>query len=270
MYKKIGFIGMGNMGQAILAGLISSGTVEAGDIYVNNRSPGKAQKVVEKYGCHLTKTPEELVEQSDVVILGTKPQDLLSMLEPLKNAFTADQVVMSLAAGIGIDTLRKYIFDAAIVRIITNTPILVCRGSIGFHLSKPDIVIEKLVKRLFSPLGFVIALEEGDPLSAMTVASAAGTGFIFEIMQYWQEWVVEHGVSEEEARKIVVETFLGTAQLAERERDQSFENLTTKVASKKGVTAAGLQSLRELELEGILRMSFNKAVIRDRELGKSS
>ena len=269
MNKKIGFIGMGNMGQAILAGLIKSGTVEGSQVFVNNRSPGKVQKVVDKYACHSTDTAEELVEQVDVVILATKPQDLFAMLEPLKNTFNSDQVVMSLAAGIGLDSIKRYIPEAAIVRIITNTPIFVCRGAVGFHLSRPDIMIEKLVKDLFSPLGHVFPLEEGDPLSAMTVASAAGTGFIFEIMQYWRDWVVEHGVPEDEARRIVVETFLGTAQLAEKESGQSFESLTAKVASNKGVTAAGLQSMRELELEGLLRMSFNKAIIRDQELGKN-
>ena len=87
-------------------------------------------------------------------------------------------------------------------------------------------------------------------------------------MGYWQDWLSENGIEPDEARKIVVETFLGTALLAQSEEQQSFENLTTKVASKKGVTAAGLQSIRELELEGILRMSFNKSVRRNQELGK--
>ena len=117
-------------------------------------------------------------------------------------------------------------------------------------------------------MGHVVSLEEGEEFSAFMVAASSGTGFIFELMQYWQDWIQEHGIAEEEAKKIITETFIGTALLAAEEKEMTFHQLTDKVASKKGVTAAGLSSMRELELEGILRMSFNKAVMRDHELGK--
>ena len=266
--KKIGFIGAGNMAQAIIRGLTSSSTVAPDNIYICNRSPGKVEKVVNKYGCQSVATNEELVDLVDIVVLATKPQDLLPALEPIRSSFSADQVVVSLAAGLQLQTLEKYIPEGRLVRIMTNTPIFVCQAVIGFCLSQPDIMVEKLVKKLFSPLGHVVSLEEGDPFSAFMVASSSGTGFILELMQYWQDWIEEHEIDSDEAKRIVIETFLGTALLANSEFEQSFADLTQKVASKKGVTAAGLQSMRELELEGILRMSFNKAVIRDRELGK--
>ena len=113
-------------------------------------------------------------------------------------------------------------------------------------------------------------MNEGEPFEALTVSCGSGTGFVFELMQYWQDWIQEHGIDQAEAKKIITETFLGTAQLAASEDEMSFNQLTDKVASKKGVTAAGLESMRELELEGILRMSFNKAVMRDHELGKNT
>ena len=267
--KKIGFIGMGNMGQAILRGLISSDTLEAENIYIHNRTEGKMQKMVSLYGCHACSTSEELVESADIIILATKPQDLLELLEPLRTAFNEDKVVISLAAGIQLSTLRKYIEGAHIARVMTNTPIFICKAVIGFCLATPDIIVENLVKKLFSPLGYVVSLDEGDPFSAFTVAVSSGSGFLFEVMQYWQDWIQENGIEEEEAKKIVLETFLGTAELAKSEKNLNFQQLTEKVTSKKGVTAAGLASMRELELEGILRMSFNKAVMRDHDLGKS-
>ena len=89
-------------------------------------------------------------------------------------------------------------------------------------------------------------------------------------MKYWQDWVEENGIEPDVARKIVAETFLGTAQLALDNPDVTFDQQIVKVASKKGVTAAGLSSMRELELEGILRMSFNKALMRDHELAKEN
>lgn len=268
--KKIGFIGMGNMGQSILSGLVQSQTIAPENIFVHNRTPGKAQKMVSKFQVTAVDTPEELVDRSDVVILATKPQDLLDLLEPLRSAFTEGKVAMSLAAGIQLSTLKKYMPEAMIVRVMPNTPIHICRGVISFCVSKPDIILENLVKKLFSPLGHVVSTEEGEEFSALTVSSASGTGFILELMQYWQDWIEEYGLEAEDARKIVVETFLGTVELAAQDEGTSFTQLTEKVASKKGVTAAGLSSMRKLELEGILRMSFNKALMRDHELAKEN
>lgn len=268
--KSIGFIGLGNMGQAILGALLNSQTLKPHQVYVHNRTPGKTQKMVARYNVNAVETPEELIEKSDVVILATKPQDLLNLLEPLKNTFTSDKVAISLAAGIQLATLKKYIPEAQLVRVMPNTPIFICKAVIGFCTAKPNIVIENLIKKLFSPLGYVVSTEEGEEFSALMVASASGTGFILELMKYWQDWIEENGIEPEIARKIVIETFLGTAQLAGESPDLSFDQQTVKVASKKGVTAAGLSSMRELELEGILRMSFNKALMRDHELAKEN
>ncbi len=268
--KKIGFIGLGNMGQAILSALMTSETLVPEQVFVHNRTPGKVQKMVSRFQVNAVATAEELVEKSDIIILATKPQDLLDLLEPLRETFTSDKVAISLAAGIQLSTLRKYIGEAALVRVMPNTPIFICQAVVSFCLEKSNIVIEKLVKNLFSPLGYVVSTEEGEEFSSLMVASASGTGFVLELMKYWQDWIEENGVSPEIARKVVIETFRGTAELAAESPDLSFDQQTVRVASKKGVTAAGLASMRELELEGILRMSFNKALMRDHELAKEN
>lgn len=268
--KKIGFIGLGNMGQAIIKALLSSGTLKPEQVLVHNRTPGKVQKMVSRFNVTAFDTAEELVEKADVVMLATKPQDLLELLEPLRTAFSLDKAVISLAAGISLKTLRKYIPEAQLVRVMPNTPIFICKAVIGFCLEKPNVVLEGLVKKLFSPLGYVVSTEEGEEFSALMVSSSSGTGFILELMKYWQDWVEENGLEPEMARKIVIETFMGAAQLAAESPDLSFDQQIVKVASKKGVTAAGLSSMRELELEGILRMSFNKALMRDHELAKEN
>jgi pyrroline-5-carboxylate reductase len=268
--KKIGFIGLGNMGQAILSALMRSQTLKPEQVYVHNRTPGKVQKMVNRFRVHAVSTAEELVELCDVVLLATKPQDLLDLLEPLRKTFTSEKVAISLAAGIPLATLRKYIREAQLVRVMPNTPIFVCQAVVGFCLEKPNLLLEKLIKNLFSPLGFVVSTEEGEEFSAIMVAASSGTGFILELMKYWQDWVEENGIAPEIARKVVIETFLGAAQLAAANPEVSFDQHTERVASKKGVTAAGLESMRELELEGILRMSFNKSLMRDHELAKEN
>ena len=112
-------------------------------------------------------------------------------------------------------------------------------------------------------------VDEDESFEALTVASSSGIGFVFELMIYWSEWLEERGFSKEEARDITVQTFSGASVLAETSQNLDLTELQKKVVSKKGVTAAGLNSIRELDIERCLRISFEKAVLRDREIGKS-
>ena len=93
---------------------------------------------------------------------------------------------------------------------------------------------------------------------------------MLELMEYWRDWIEEHGFDPETSRQMVVQTFLGAAMMAEKAGEQSLLDLQEKVVSKKGVTAAGLQSMRELEIERALRYSFEKAVLRDQELARKA
>lgn len=268
--KKVGFIGVGHIAQSILSAFVENKILKGKHIFVHNRTPGKARKMVDRFGVTALRTPEQLVENSDIVILATKPQDLLSLLEPLGNVFTEDKVVISLASGVQLSTLKKFVRMGHLVRLMPSTPIFVCQAVIGFCLVESHWGLENLVRKLFSPLGYVVLVEEGEEFSSMTVAASSGTGFVFEIMQYWKDWLQEHGLASETACKIVIQTFMGAALLAQKEPGLSFDELASKVASKKGVTCAGLESMRELELEGILRMSFNRALIRDQEIAREN
>ena len=90
------------------------------------------------------------------------------------------------------------------------------------------------------------------------------------MMQIWQEWIEQFEIDPETAKQMTLGTFLGTAMLAEKSPNLNFYELQTKVVSKKGVTAAGLEGMRDGEIDRILRISFEKAALRNRELGKSS
>lgn len=266
--KKIGFIGAGNMARAIISGLLGSDSVKPEQIYATNRSEGKIQKLVAKYGINQCKTNEELVESCDVIFLTVKPQDLPTVLDSLGPTIDESKLVISLAAGMSLAYLNKWIPNAPVIRVMTNTPIFICKGVIGFCNNKRAEAYEKYVENLFSSMGYVVKLEEGEPFEALTVASSSGTGFIFELMQYWQEWIEEHGISETVAKQIVVNTFVGSALLAQQAPDTPIDELQNRVVSKKGGTAAGLEAMRDLELDSILRMSFNKSEMRFREISQ--
>lgn len=269
MAQKIGFIGAGNMCQSLIEGWLAKNVVAPSQIFVSNRTPGKLKKLVQQFAVNECATNEDLVDVSDVVIISVKPQDLILAIEPIASSFRDDQVVISLAAGIPLSRLKKLLPKGArVIRMIPNTPSRIHLGVIGYCSTTNDIPIDRFMENLFSQLGLVIRVDEGEPFEALTVSCSAGVGFIYEMMLYWQEWLEERGFSPEQAQKMTVQTFLGASQLAAQNSTQSLVDLQNRVTSKKGVTAAGLDSMRELEVERLLRYSFEKAALRDRELAQ--
>ncbi|HEY1080468.1 MAG TPA: pyrroline-5-carboxylate reductase dimerization domain-containing protein, partial [Bdellovibrio sp.] len=130
-----------------------------------------------------------------------------------------------------------------------------------------DDALDSTVADLFAPLGRVIQVSDEDQFEALMISCSSGTGFVFEMMMYWQDWIEEHGFSKEEAQMMTIETFVGASLLAAQARE-GVEELQARVTSKKGVTAAGLQSMRELEIERALRISFEKAAMRNKEMAR--
>lgn len=268
---KIGFLGAGNMAQAIIKGLIEAKVISANSIFATNRSAGKLQRLVENFGINPLSNNEQLIDQTDVVILGVKPQDLSEAIDPILSIFHEKQIVISLAAGITLKALKKKLPHCRLVRLMPNTPSLISRGVLGYVVDdNQDQGLDTLMEDLFSPLGYVIKVDDESQFEALSVACAAGTGFVFELMLYWQEWLEEHDFPKEIARKMTVETFAGASMLAAQNATSDIQELLNKVTSKKGITEAGLQSMRELEVERALRYSFEKSALRNQELGKNS
>ncbi len=265
--QKIGFLGAGNMAQAMIKGLIEGG-IPTKNIFATNRSEGKLHRLAETFSIHPISNNDELIDLCDIIILAVKPQDLLTALEPVSRAFDEHKIVISIAAGIRMEKLERYIHEARLARVMPNTPSLIGRGVIGYLLNDDDDeALESTVEDLFAPLGRVIKVSDEDQFEALMVSCSSGTGFVFEMMMYWQDWIEEHGFSAEEARLMTIETFVGASLLAAQARE-GVEDLQARVTSKKGVTAAGLQSMRELEIERALRISFEKAAMRNKEMGR--
>lgn len=269
--RKVGFIGVGNMGQAMIKALVDSQTIAQGNIYATNRSSGKLKKVEEQYGVQPLPTNEELVDLCDIVVVAVKPQDLAQVLEPIASSFHESQLVISVAAGFSLKSLKKLLPNViGLARAMPNTPANIRKAVVGYCLADGADSYQASVEEFLSPLGLVVQAEEGEQFEALTVSCGSGPGFIFELMQYWQEWIEEHGFDPETARRMVVQTFVGAAELAAQAPDTNLSDLQDRVVSKKGVTAAGLQSMRELEIERALRYSFEKAAIRDQEISRGT
>jgi pyrroline-5-carboxylate reductase len=269
--RNIGFIGTGNMGQAIIRALVNTNKIPAERIFATNRTQGKLQKLVEQMGIRALVNNEELLEHCDVVIISVKPQDFISGIEPISSAFGLNHTVISLMAGVSLRTLKKAMPNVRnLIRAMPNTAALINKSVVGFCLAESAKGMEGVAEDLLSALGTVVQVEEGEEFEALTVSCSSGIGFVFELMIYWQEWLEEHGFEAEIARAMTVSTFLGASLLADQAPETALQELQNRVVSKKGVTAAGLDSMRELEIERALRYSFEKSVLRDREIGQTS
>lgn len=267
--KKIGFVGCGNMAQSMIAAWLEAEAIPSQRIFATNRTQGKLQKLVDQYGIQGLQNNEDLVDTCDIIILAVKPQDLIAAIEPISNSFSSDKVVISLAAGINSQRLKKLLPSVKqLVRVIPNTPTKIREGVTGYYVAGAANGVGQVVEELFSVMGLVIQVESEDELSALMVACSSGVGFIYELMVYWQEWLEEHGFDREQAKSMTINTFTGASRLAALSQTMPLQDLQARVTSKKGVTAAGIDSMRELELERALRYSFEKAALRDQEIAR--
>jgi len=267
---KIGFIGAGNMTQALVKGMVESKEFKPENILVSNRSEGKLLKISEQFQVQTRSHNQEIITECDVIVLAMKPQDFSAALEGLTGQFNPNQIVISLAAGIPFSSLKKLIPGARLVRLMPNTPSLIGRGVIGYMSQDgEDGFVSTMMEDLFGGLGYLLRVETEDQFDALMISCSSGTGFVFEMMLYWQDWIEERGFNSDVSRKMTIETFLGAALLAAQSSGIDIEELQSRVTSKKGVTAAGLASMRELEIERTLRVSFEKAAMRSREITNS-
>lgn len=270
-HLKIGFIGAGSMTSTLLRRLFLTQTILPKNTWVSSRSPGKPLRFKEQWPeLNIATTNEEVIDHCQVVFLAMKPQDFLMGIEPIATLFGKEQIVISLLAGVPLDSLEKTLTEPRLIRIMPNTPAVLGKGIVSYCLNHTDDTgAQSIVEELLSPLGHVIQVDEGDMFDTLLVSTSSGIGFVYELMSYWQEWIEERGFSKDIARQLTVETFLGATLLATEEPQVSFEDLQARVASKKGITAAGLDSMRELEIERTLRLSFERAWIRNQEMIKS-
>lgn len=266
--RRIGFIGCGNMAQAMMRAFLQGNVVSKEDLYATNRTEKKLERFAQETGITPLKTNEALIEKCEIIFLAVKPQDVYSIIEPLASGFGDHHIVISIAAGISVDSLQRLIPETRkILRVMPNTAAKISQSVVAYACTGAAVPHLSWLEEILGTLGMVVPVEDGDMLESITVASSSGIGFLFELMSYWQEWLEERGIDHHTARAVTVQTFKGASALAEHQVEMPFEELTKRVTSTKGVTAAGLDSIRELEIERALRISFEKASMRDKELG---
>ena len=255
--NRIGFIGGGNMAEAILSSVIGRGLVKAGNVLISDPLEDRRTYLNNTYGVETLKQNLPVVESVEVLILAVKPQQLNNVMIDLKGHLTIDQVVLSIIAGIKIDNLRIGLDHNPIISVMPNTPAQVGEGMSVWTAS--DGVSEKhkmFTQNILETLGLEIFVEDEKYIDMATALSASGPAYLFLFIEAMIDAGVHIGLTREMSQKLVVQTVLGSAVLA-KDTSKHPAELRNMVTSPGGTTA---EAVLMLEKEGF-RSAIINAVI---------
>ncbi|MHC5162286.1 MAG: pyrroline-5-carboxylate reductase [Planctomycetota bacterium] len=269
--KTIGFIGGGNMAQAILEGILKAGLFEKDAVWVSDVRPDRLDELNAQYGVRGTADNVELTQHADVVVLAVKPQVMADVLVGIAGTLKQAALVISIAAGITTDSIRAKLGNVQIVRVMPNTPALVGAGASGLYNAGATEEGLKTALDIFSSVGKAVVVENEDLIDAVTAVSGSGPAYYFLLMEEMIKSGVELGLTEEDAKTLVLQTAKGAALLAEsaQQRGEGPTVLRQKVTSPGGTTEAALKVFAERDVSVMVQEALIAARNRGRELSGS-
>ncbi|WP_257183477.1 pyrroline-5-carboxylate reductase [Corynebacterium cystitidis] len=269
--RKIAVIGGGQIGEALIAGLIASDH-DPKHITVTNRRPQRAEEFGQRYGVHTTDDNNEAAANADVVFLCVKPAGIVDVIDEISDTVADNDVattLVSMAAGVTLETMEEAISAAgtSIVRVMPNTPMLVGKGVCAVAPGKfvAEDQLDYVVK-LLEATGRVVVVPESQ-MDAVTALSGSGPAYIFLVAEAMIDAGVSLGVSRDSARELVSATIAGAGAMLEQEGADPVA-LRAGVSSPAGTTVAALRELEESGVRGAFYRALEKNAERAHELGK--
>jgi pyrroline-5-carboxylate reductase len=266
--KTVGFVGVGNMGEALIKGLLTAGLVPPDSILAADVREERLGQLERQYGIRRCPDGRELAARADVVVLAVKPQVVTAVLRAAAPALTARTLLVSIAAGVPTARLRAEVPTAVrLVRVMPNTAALVLEAATAIAraegLRAGDL---ETVQEIFGAVGKVVVLDE-ELMDAVTALSGSGPAYIALVVEALADGGVTMGLDRGTAMTLAVQTVLGTARLL---LDTGLQpgQLKDMVASPGGTTMAGVAALEAAGLRGALIGAIERATRRSQELGR--
>lgn len=260
--KKIGLIGCGNMGSAILEGALKNKVCRSADVWIADKMTDKVKSFCKKNRCHFAQDAIEVVRKSDVILLAVKPQDFADTASMIRPYLNSKKIVISILAGVPISGLQKQLGRSVIVRAMPNLGAQV-GASVTAICSKNKAAL-KAARVLFEACGGVAELNEKH-FDAVTAVSGSGPAYFFLMMELLQAFAEKNGIDPKSARMLAVQTALGAGKLAVASADAP-SVLRERVTSKKGTTDAALTVLKYRKFPKTFFEALQAAVRRSRQL----
>ena len=257
------------MASALVEGMLRAGYCAPQDILVINRHPEALQAGTQKSGIRLAASTKALVQESDVIILGTKPTESLQLLREVRQ-YLDSKLLISVATGITLDRLQDSAgHRARLVRAVPNTPSLVRHGATAYALGDNATANDAtIVEKIFSAVGIAYRVRENS-LDAVTGLSGSGPAYVFTFIEALADGGVMMGLPRDVAFDMAVQTVLGSAQLLTHSGAEP-EALRDQVTSPKGTTFAGLERMKARDFRGLIKETVLAATARSEELSKDS
>ncbi|MGD9082485.1 MAG: pyrroline-5-carboxylate reductase [Desulfobacterales bacterium] len=267
--KKISLIGTGNMGEALLSGLISSGSSEPKNIICTDIRENRLKSIQEKYGVYTTTDNIKAVEDSEIIIYAVKPQIISSVLRETASCLDMSKLIISIAAGVPLAAIESCLNKKLrLIRVMPNIAAFVKESAsviaAGGNATEEDI---KLSMDIFDSMGRSIFIKENILMDAITGLSGSGPAYIFLIVDAMADAGVKVGLSREDALFLSSQTVLGAAKLLIETKEHP-GRLKDMVTSPGGTAIAGIHTLEKGGLRTTLINAVEVATKRSKELGE--
>jgi pyrroline-5-carboxylate reductase len=270
MFKeKIGIIGAGKIGSAILRGVIRTGLVRKEQVIASAPRDEARQALAKETGVKVTSDNGEVCDFADIVVLAVKPQGVKPVLSSVAKRLGRNKLLVSVAAGIPTSKIESCLESGArAVRVMTNTPCVIGAAASGYcpgsHATQEDL---DKVGRILESVGIALPLEERH-LDAVTGLSGSGPAFVFLFIESLADGGVQVGLSRDVALKLALQTVYGSAKMA-LQSGKHLGQLRDEVTSPGGTTITGLYTLEKGRFRGTVMDAVLQATNRSQALGKN-
>lgn len=265
----LGFIGAGNMAEAIARGVIEARLIPAQRIAASDPVSSR-RELFASLGATATDKNKQVLETSDLIVLAVKPQVLDAALTDLRAAARPEHLFISICAGVPTRRIEHLLPAATrVVRVMPNTPMLVGEGaaalSRGAHATAEDL--DRACRLFATAAKVVVPLDDEGLLDAVTALSGSGPAYVFYLVERMVAAAAAAGMDPRDALKLATQTVAGAAALLQKS-GESPERLRRKVTSPGGTTQAAIEHLEAHGVGAILEAAVCRAVERSRELGE--
>lgn len=266
--RKIGIIGCGNMGEAILSGIVSNEVTSHKDIFVSDVDSTRLNHIKRLYNVNVTFNNVMIADESDIIIMAVKPQDMDSALGGISECLNQKKLLISIAAGVKISRISALVGnDVPVARVMPNIPAIIKMGFSAVSFSKNvNKNSAKSARAIFSSIGDVIELKEKD-LDAITAISGSGPAYFFYLVEVLIKSGLKLGLTAKTARKAAIKTALGSAELLNRLQEDP-HLLRKRVTSKGGTTEAAFKVFDKRGLGTIIQNGIKAARDRSKKLSR--
>ena len=270
--KKLGFIGGGNMAEALAHGLIQHKLFKPADIVVSDVAPERRRKLARTLKVATTADNTEVLRESPAVLLAVKPQtidDVMSELASVLAKGNKGKLFISIAAGITIDRLTRGLGKRArVIRVMPNAPAMVGHGMAALVRARTATPAdERFALKIFNAVGDAVALKDEKLLDVVTALSGSGPAYVYLFAKAMADAAVSEGIPRELAIRMALKTIRGAEHLM-RESKREVADLIRAVASPGGTTEAALRRFAEHGFSDIVASALHAASDRSRELGR--